>query len=135
MSNYRPIADLCSASKIFEELILQRIQDIEDEKNIDLTNENQHEFKRGKSTTTAGLSIQSALARALDLGEFALSANLDLSSAFDVVNVNLLLKRMRIAGLPLDVVKLVEIWLQDRRFYVTVNGRNSFIKLSELGKV
>ena len=36
------------------------------------------------------------LARALDVGEFAILANLDLSSAFDVVNVNLLLKRMRI---------------------------------------
>ena len=57
---------------IFEKLILQRIQDIEDEKNVDLTNTNQHGFKRGKSTTTAGLAIQSALVRALDLGQFAL---------------------------------------------------------------
>ena len=72
VTNYRPIANLCSASKIFEKLILQRIQDIEDEKNVDLTNTNQHGFKRGKSTTTAGLAIQSALVRALDLGQFAL---------------------------------------------------------------
>ena len=47
--------------------------------------------------------IHSALARALDLGDFALLTNLDLSSAFDIVNVNLLLKRMRIAGLPISV--------------------------------
>ena len=60
------MANLCSASKIYEKLILQRIQDIEDEENVDLTNESQHGFKRGKSTTTAALSIQSALARALD---------------------------------------------------------------------
>ena len=78
--------------------------EIEDEKKTDLTNENQHGFKRGKSTTSAGLSIQSALARALNLGQFALLANLDLSSAFDLVNVNLLLKRMRIIGLPLHRV-------------------------------
>ena len=103
VSNYRPIANLCSASKIFEKLILQRIQDIEDEKNIDLTNENQHEFKRGKSTTTAGLSIQSALARALDVGEFALLANLDLSSVFDFVNVNLLLQRISLTSFKLKV--------------------------------
>ena len=79
-------------SQVFfkKKLILQRIQDIEDLKNIDLTNSNQHGFKRGKSTTTAGLAIQSALARALDLGQFALLANLDLSSAFDVVNKNLI---------------------------------------------
>ena len=93
VSNYRPVANLCSASKIYEKLILQMIQDIEDEKMIDITNENQHGFKRGKSTTTAGLAIQSALAQALDAGQYAILANLDLSSAFDVVNVNLLLKR------------------------------------------
>ena len=98
---------MCSSSKIFEKLILQRIQDIEDERSVDLTNENQHGFKRGKSTMTAGLSIQSALARALDVGEFALLANLDLSSAFDVVNVQLLLKRMDIIGLPIDILTLV----------------------------
>ena len=97
---------------------LKLIQDIEDEKQVDLTNSNQHGFKGGKSTTTAGLAIPSALARALELGQFALLANLDLSSAFDVVNVNLLLRRMRIVGLPMDIVKLVEIWLLDRKYYV-----------------
>ena len=79
---------------------------------VNLTNPNQHGFKRQRSTTTAGLAIQSALARALDEGKFALMANLDLSSAFDVVNINLLLKRMRIVGLPEDVIELVQIWLQ-----------------------
>ena len=107
MSNYRPVANLCAATKIYERLILQRIQEIEEEENVDITGENQHGFKRKRSTTTAGLAIQSALARALDLGEFALMANLDLSSAFDVVNVKLLLKRMRIVGLPNDIIKLV----------------------------
>ena len=61
------------------------------------------------------LSKQSALARALDIGKFALMANLDLSSAFDVVNVKLLMKRMQIVGLPYDVIDLVEIWLSDRK--------------------
>ena len=114
---------------------MQRIQEIEDEEGVDLTGEHQHGFKRGRSTTTAGLAVQSALARALNDGEFALLANLDLSSAFDVVNVKLLLKRMRIAGLPSDIVKLIEIWLVERRCFVTVNGKNSFIKMSDIGTV
>ena len=42
ISNYRPVANLCSVSKIYEKLILQRIQDIQDEEKVDLTNENQH---------------------------------------------------------------------------------------------
>ena len=42
---------------------------------------------------------------------------------------------MRISGLPDDVVRLVEIWLTDRKYYVSVNGKHSFIRLSELGTV
>ena len=62
---------------------------------------------------------------ALDLGEFALLANLDLSSVFDVVNVNLLLKRMRIVGLPMDVIGLVEVWLKGRMYFSRLKiGRN-----------
>ena len=50
ISNYRPVANLCSASKIFERLILQRIQELQDDQEVDITNEGQHGFKRGKST-------------------------------------------------------------------------------------
>jgi hypothetical protein len=127
VKNYYPVANLCSGLKIFEKLILQRIQDIQDEENVDITNVSQHGFKRGKSTTTAGLAIQSALVRALDLGEFSLLANLDLSSGFDIMNVNLLLKRMRIVGLPKDVIGLVAVWLKGRMYNVSVNDKNSFI--------
>ena len=45
-------------------------------------------------------------------------ASLDLSAAFDTVNIELLLKRMRILGLPDDIVDLVEVWLKDRSFYI-----------------
>ena len=54
---------------------------------MDLTGINQHGLKKDRSTTTAGQAIQSALARALDQGQYSLLANLDLSSAFDMVNI------------------------------------------------
>ena len=88
MSNYRPVANLNAASKVFESLIHKRI--MEDETKTDLTGEYQHGFKRKHSTKTAGMEIQSALARALEQGKFAAMASLDLSSAFDLVNVKLL---------------------------------------------
>ena len=40
------------------------------------------------------------------------------SSAFNIVDINLLLKRMDIIGLPNDIVDLVYIWLRDRTYYV-----------------
>ena len=37
---------------------------------LEITGTNQHGFKKKRSPTTAGLAIQSALARALDVGEY-----------------------------------------------------------------
>ena len=76
-----------------------------------------------------------ALSKALEQGNFAMMASLDLSSAFDVVNINLLLKRMKIMGIPRDIIELVEIWLRDRSYYVKVKGKVSFIKHSNIGTI
>ena len=94
---------------------------------VDLTNKGQHGFKKNKGTATAGLVIQSLIARALDDDEYVAMASLDLSSAFDVVDVKLLIKRLYIIGLPGDVVSMVENWLTGRFFYVDVDGITSNI--------
>ena len=80
---------------------------------IDLTGKAQHGFKKKHSTTTAGLKLQTVLARALDGNNYALMASLDLSAAFDVVNVELLLKRLQIIGLPDDLVSPIRNWLSE----------------------
>ena len=135
IENYRPISNLCSASKIYEKLILQRLQQIEIQNLIDLTNKSQHGFKRNRSTNSASLMLQSVLARALDENNFALMASIDLSSAFDVVNVKLLLKRLRLLGLPDDIISLVGNWLSLRYYYVSVGGKCSVIHSLNVGTV
>ena len=94
ISNYRPVANLCAASKVFENLILLRIKKLEKVNNVDITNKGQHGFKTGKSTNTAGLLVRSLIARALDEDNYALLASIDLSSAFDVVNVMLFIVKI-----------------------------------------
>ena len=66
IENYRPVANLCCTSKIFERLILNRIAQIESLNNVDITGNQQHGFKKGRGTATAGLLLQSMIARALD---------------------------------------------------------------------
>ena len=51
IENYRPVANLNSASKIYEKLILQRIMSIEEEMKVDLTGMNQHGLSITKLTT------------------------------------------------------------------------------------
>jgi hypothetical protein len=135
IENYRPIANLCSASKFFERLIHNRINTIQEDLSIDLTGNAQHGFKKHKSTSTAGLTIQSLLSRALDKNNYAIMASLDLSAAFDVVNVKLLLKRIKIIGLPADIIDLIEAWLTVRHCYVVVNDACSNFYSSTVGTV
>ena len=121
----------CSTTKIFEKLILKRLLELNTLHNIDLTGKHQHGFKRNKSTSTLSLQLQSLIARALDEDNYVIMASLDLSAAFDVVNIDLLLKRLRLIGLPDDVVGLIEIWLKNRYFYVQVLDHNSnFIEIN-----
>ena len=133
IENYRPISNLCSTSKIFEKLILQRLNELETINNISLTGKPQHGFKKGHSTATLGILIQSLLANALDKNQYALMASLDLSAAFDVVNIELLIKRLDSVGIPADVVSLIGTWLSERIFYVSINGDNSYFIATNSG--
>ena len=135
IENYRPISNLNSITKIFEKLILLKLQKLEIQHKIDLTGKPQHGFKQKRSTATASLTLQSLLAKAMDGDNFALMASLDLSSAFDVVKVELLLKRLKIIGIPDDIVMLISIWLKDRYFFVTVGDESSDIHHSNVGTV
>ena len=102
---------------------------------VDITGKSQHGFKKSKSTETAGLIIQSLIARALDRGEYSIMASVDLTAAFDVVNIDLLIRRLKIIGMPEDVVNLIDIWLRDRSFLVEVNGDVSVVRLLLCGVV
>jgi hypothetical protein len=51
--------------------------------------------------------------------------SLDFSSAFDMVNVKLLVKRLQFVGLPDDVINLLKIWLNERKHYMTINEKFS----------
>ena len=135
IENYRPIANQCSTSKIFEKLILKQIHYLEETNNLDFTCKQQHGFKKNKSTATAGLLLQSLIVHATDTNNYALMASLDLSAAFDLVNVGLLIKRLRILGMPMDLVKLIEIWLTERKFYVELDGQVSHVLESEDGTI
>ena len=135
IENYRPIANLCSTSKIFEKLILIRLTQLENLNDISLTGKSQHGFKKHHSTATLGLTLQSLIANALDENKYAIMASLDLSAAFDVVNVELLLKRLDIVGIPADVVSLIRIWLTERLIYVSVNGDDSCLLHSDTGTI
>ena len=116
--NYRPISNLSSITKVFERLILYRINMIESIEGIDLTGGSQHGFKRNRSTETACLEIQSEIATHCDEGNYAIVASIDMTAAFDVVNHELLIKQLRIMGIPHELVTVIKIGLRTASFSV-----------------
>ena len=127
VENYRPISNLCSLAKIFEKLLQLKLEKLADNNNIDLTGTLQHGFKKNHSTITAMLSIQNKISNALDKNKYAAMTSLDLSAAFDIVDHNLLLKRLQIMGLPKKIVTLIRSWLFERKMYVDVNNMCSIL--------
>jgi hypothetical protein len=59
-------------------------------------------------------------------------ASLNLSAAFDLVNIDLLLKRLRISVMPMDLIDLIRIWLTGRKFYVEIDRIYSVLIESDI---
>jgi hypothetical protein len=68
------------------------IQDIDD---VDITRLGQHDFKKRRGTSTLLVEIQSLITHALDGNELGLVASFKFSAGFDIVNIDLLLKRFK----------------------------------------
>jgi hypothetical protein len=92
------IASLCSTSKIFERLILMQILEIQVHSKVDITRQGEHGLKKKRSTPILSADLQFVISRAFENDEFVLVLSLDLSSALNVVNVDLLIKRLKIQG-------------------------------------
>ena len=122
VANYRPISNLCAGSKIFERLILKRILEVEADLGTDLSGTTQHGFKKKRSTITAAMELQNIIAKGMEEDCYVAVASMDLTAAFDVLDVNLLLRRMLNLGIPKDVLSLVKAWLGDRIGYVEVGS-------------
>jgi hypothetical protein len=133
MENYRPIADPCSTSKIFEKLILKGILKIQELNVVDIKRQGQLGFKKTRSRSTLLVKLKTMIARALDDDEYVLASSLDLSSTFDIVNFKLMLKSLKIVSL--DLIDLIIVWVQNRPYYISLFSKKSIMFDLLLGTV
>ena len=97
ITNYRPISLLSTFSKIFEKLMKHSLIDFLESKNI--LNSRQFGFRAGKNTFTALKILTEEIYTSLDSQHLLLSIFIDFTKAFDTVNHDILLRKLRHYGI------------------------------------
>lgn len=125
ITNYRPISQLSCIAKIYEKILVCRL-------NRELSNlnifENQFGFLSGHSTEHALARLQSDISSGLNIGRITSILAIDLKAAFDVVWHGGLIHKMCKLGLNRLLIKNFQSLLANRDFRVRLNGvlSNSF---------
>lgn len=128
--NYRPIANLVSLSKIFEKMVLDRL----DKETSNMLGLSQHGFRNNHSTLTATLEMQSFIAESLDNGKNVIVYSIDLSAAFDMLREDLLTNLIK-GSVTEGLLYTVRDFLTNRSILVDINGVQSEPKPLNLGCV
>lgn len=112
MNNYRPITLTSAISKLFEKVILKRLDNFLSKYDI-LTN-TQHGFRKGFSTISAVTTLIHEVMGKLNDNLKIASLSLDLSKAFDCVNHQLLLNKIESYGIRGVSYRLISSFLKGR---------------------
>jgi hypothetical protein len=115
--SYRPISNLSVVSKLLERIVARQL--VLCLQSSCLLPVFQFGFRSGHSTETAVLRVMSDLLRAVDSGDYAALVLLDLTAAFDIVDHEILLRRLQASfGLDGPVISWFRSYLPGRSQYV-----------------
>ena len=120
-SNYRPISLLSIVSKVLERCIYNQLINHLSNQMHNL----QFGFLKGKSTTSQLLQVLHEIGEKLDKRVQTDILYLDFTKAFDRVDHQLLIKKLRRVGIGGNLLIWFENYLPDRHQQVTIQGRIS----------
>ena len=106
-NNYRPIALVNAASKIFEVCLLEILE------MYLITHDHQFGFKSKHSADMCIFSTKSIMKYYMEHGSF-----FDASKAFDRINHWTLFRKMIDSKMPLIIVRIIMFWYQSQLVYV-----------------
>lgn len=125
LGNYRPVSILPVFSKAFEKILHCRLSKFIDQHNI-LT-ENQFGFCKNKSTELALLHQKEYILTQFENKALVIGIFVDFSKAFDLVNHELLIKKLACYGIRGTAGLLITSYLSNRTQVVHINDAYSSV--------
>jgi retron-type reverse transcriptase len=129
--NYRPISLLSNVGKVLEKVILTRL--------VRATNENhvlpdeQFGFRPKHSTADQLIHVTEFISQGINQKESTGAIFLDVAKAFDTVWHDGLVYKLHTAGVSLAIVKLLNSFLEDRKFHAKIGNVLSTVREIEAG--
>ena len=117
--NYRPVAILSPISKVLEKIVYEEIYSYFTRNH--LFHPNLHGYRGNRSTQTALLQMYDRWVRAAHDGQLSGVVLLDLSAAFDLVDPELLLQKLKVYGFDDNTLMWVESYLTGRHQAVWID--------------
>jgi len=118
--NYRPVSLTSQVSKIFEAIVRDVL--VSHLENNDLLMNTQHCFRKGKSCLSNLLVFLDKVTTCVEDGDDIDVIYLDFAKAFDKVQHQHLLLKLRDHGIGDKVVNWISSWLSQRQQRVCING-------------
>ncbi|MBM3938923.1 MAG: reverse transcriptase family protein, partial [Sphingomonadales bacterium] len=124
--NYRPIALLCTVSKLLEKIVCNRLTIYLNNNN--LLSQYQFGFRGGHSPVHPMLLFSNKITEALENREHAIAIFCDLKKAFDCCDHSILLNKLARLGVQGIDLLWFRNYLLDRQQFAFVNGKPSSLK-------
>ncbi len=119
LENYRPVSTLPIFGKIFEKIIYERLYNYLTSQN--LITPQQFGFRKGHSTSHAlNYSVNHITEKTTSSKEHVIGIFIDLSKAFDTIDHNILLCKLKHYGIRGNAHKLLESYLKSRTQFTSV---------------
>ena len=129
VTNYRPISALPCFSKLLERIMYNCLYKFLVENNI----QKQFGFQNAHSTEHAILQLLNQITDAFSQGKYTLGIFIDLSKAFDAVNHNILLEKLKAYGLQSENLKWFRSYLSNRKQFILYDDSKTEMKIVKCG--
>ena len=123
--SYRPVALLPITSKVLERVVHTQLMSYMDQHQF--WHPQHHAYHSLHSTTTAMLSMHNSWVEAAEHGKITGMAMVDMSAAFDVVDIDLLLENCRIFNFSREAEQWMWSYLTEKSQCTTISGSTSSI--------